>query len=133
MPNRFVYFIGGLFFTFLFFIGIKNHKDSLRTQKYGQLINVTVTEISNCFGTKQTKHYFKFEYIDKGVIMQSAMQIGSAFCKDLYVGKKLNLRSDLKSKYFLLENENIYINFYSFIILGIAGLILFIIGIFKSN
>ena len=131
--KRAIYFIGGVFFIFLFFIGYKDHKDALRTQKYGKLISVTVTEVSNCFGGKRTKHYFKFEYSDKGEIMESAMQIGSSFCKDLYIGKKVILKADLKNKYFLLPNENININFYSSIILGIAGAILLILAIYRNN
>jgi len=133
MSNRLIYIIGGVFFIILFFIGIKNHEDALKTEKYGELINVTVTEVSNCNGSAKAKHYFKFEYLDNGELMQSGMQIGSGYCKDLYVGKVVRLKADLKNKYFLLENENIYINFYSFIILGLAGAILLLIGVFKSN
>ena len=133
MSNRLIYIIGGVFFIFLFVIGIKNHKDALRTKKYGQLINVTVTEISNCGGSSKTKHYFKFEYLDNGELLQSSMQIGSGYCKDLFVGKEVRLKADLKNKYFLLENESIYVDLYSFIILGLAGVILILIGVFKSN
>jgi hypothetical protein len=114
------------------FIGIKNYYEDSKVKKNGQIITVTITYVPACIGTK-TPHHFRFEYIDNGEIFEYSKRVGVNLCNELYEGMKIKLKADLKTKNFLYLNENITINLYSSILLGLFGIFLIIKAIFKGN
>jgi hypothetical protein len=119
-------------FLFFFVIGLKNYYDDAKVKKYGEIITVTITHVPTCIGTK-TPHHFRFEYIDNEELFEYSKRVGVNRCGELYEGMKIKLKADLKTKNFLYLNENIEINFYSSILLGLFGMFLIIKAIFKSN
>jgi hypothetical protein len=132
MTNRTIYIISGLAFCFFALIGLKYDLDSYYVQKQGQIIQVKITYIPNCFGTK-VKDHVRFQYIDKGVIKEYSKQIGGGLCDKLVVGQELKMKADLSKKIFLYEFEDVRNEFYASGLLGLAGLICIVFGLKKRK
>lgn len=131
MTNRRIYLIAGFAFLFFSLIGLQHDIDSFKTQLNGDLITVTVTEVSECFGTK-IPGYFRFEYQDNGQIKEYSRQIRGN-CDKYFVGQKIRMKADLDKKIFLFEKGDMRIEFYASGIMFIFGLIMLILGIKKKH
>lgn len=131
MTNKRIYFVAGIAFLFFSLIGLRHDIDSFKTQLTGDLITVTVTEVSNCFGTK-VPGTLRFEYQENGLIKEYSRQIRGN-CDKYYVGQKIRMKVDLDKKIFLFEKGDMRSEFYASGLMFIFGIVMIILGFKKST
>jgi hypothetical protein len=132
MTNKRIYIISGIAFCFFALIGLQHDIKSYEVQKTGKFIEVTITDIPNCIGTR-VKHHIRFEYFYKGSVRTDSKPIGSVLCEKLELGQKLKMKTDSRREIFLYESEDVRTEFYASGIMGIFGLACIVLGIRKKK
>ena len=127
---RFILIIGGIFFIYLFVIGINKTNKELETYTNGVLVEMKITEILGaCIGTK-SKNHMKVSYEGNTFIKK----IPSDYCNDHFIGELVVLKYKKGSDVILLPNENPYFDLFSSIAFGILGLLIIIwFGLLKKS
>lgn len=110
-----------------FFLGsivlIYNNLEKLQVQRKGSIVKMRIHKLPTlCPGTKSryfVKYSYNGKYYDK--------QIKGSYCQDHYAGEIVDMKFMNGSPIVLFPNESISLSLVSFALLGIFGLIIFII------
>jgi hypothetical protein len=92
---------------------------------------VKVTYVPKINLYSDVDYSFKFQYSFNGELKEYSKRYFPKYCGQLISGQELKLKADLNKKIFLYQNENVIIEFYSFALLGLFGIILLILAFKK--
>jgi len=111
----------------VFFLGsivlIYSNYEKLQVQKRGRIVKMKIEKLpSFCMGTK-SRYFVKYSY--NGKIYDK--RIKGSYCQDHHLGEIVDMKVMDGSAIILFPHESIIFSLVSFGVLGIFGLVIFII------
>lgn len=114
-----------LFFGSLFLL-ISSY-DNIRIEQSGTIVKMRIEKLPNsCFGTR-VNHYSTLSYGTQ----QYIKQIPAGYCDKHHVGELIDMKFLEGSSVILFPNESAKSQFYSTIILGLIGIMMFVTQLIK--
>lgn len=106
---------------------IYNNYEKLQVQKRGHIVKMKIERIpSFCYGTK-SRYFVKYSY--GGEIYDKSIK--GSYCQDHYLGEIVEMKIMKGSTVILFPHESIIFSLISFAVIGIFGLIIFIVYLKK--
>lgn len=123
---KFILWGGILLFFGSIFLSINSYHD-IRIEQSGTIVKMKIEKLPNsCFGTR-VNHYATLSYEAQEYIKQ----IPAGYCDKHHVGELVDMKFLEGSSVILFPNESAKSQFYSTIILGLIGLIMFVSQMIK--